>query len=46
MTDVQRTWTVYRSGEIFDVMTHAEVAELMRVYQYVMIDLRREVVEF
>lgn len=40
------TWTVYRSGELFDLMTDAEVAELMRVYDYVMIDLRAKVVEF
>jgi hypothetical protein len=43
---VELEWTVYRSGELFDVMTYAEVAELMRVYDYVMIDLRSKVVEF
>jgi hypothetical protein len=39
-------WTIYVSSELFDLMTYAEVAELMRVYQYVMIDLRSKVVEF
>jgi hypothetical protein len=40
-------WTVYRYGVLFDLMTDAEVAGLMRVFpEYVVIDLVGLVVEF
>ena len=39
-------WTVYQDGELFDIMTDAEVAELMRTFKTVMVDLVAKVVRF